>query len=157
VAGNFDNNTSTRDAFKLDGALFLGNHDVKLGVDYERNATFAHAYYSGGQYINRLSCPTSGSRLCPAGQTSYYQHVFWTSSESDPVGEILVHGPSYEPRTYRLGVFVQDAFRVTPRLTLNLGLRYDADDVRNQFDNTVMKLSGEWQPRVGLAWDVLGD
>ena len=88
-------------------------------------------------------------------------------------------GPSFE-RTYKFntfGVYAQDDFRVTSRLTLNLGMRYE-------FSTTPYEAHGEWSvikdlaldkdytvsrytnlnptlrnfsPRFGFAWDIRGD
>jgi len=72
--------------------------------------------------------------------------------------------------TYLAG-FVQDDWRLTPRLTLNLGLRYEVDtDVKNVSGygdvNPIVRsfLSGDrgrdlnnFAPRVGFAWTNAGD
>jgi hypothetical protein len=39
IDGATDNNASTRNAWKLDGSLFLGSHEIKAGVDHERTLT----------------------------------------------------------------------------------------------------------------------
>jgi hypothetical protein len=75
------------------------------------------------------------------------------------------------------GFYVQDDYRVTDRLTLNLGLRYEfytipsemngldttLRDILNDRSFTVGPPFGEnpslhnWAPRVGFAWDANGD
>jgi Carboxypeptidase regulatory-like domain/TonB dependent receptor len=47
------------------------------------------------------------------------------------------------------GPFIQDQWRITPKLTLNFGLRWDYESGLAEFVNPDY---GEWQPRVGLAW-----
>jgi len=47
------------------------------------------------------------------------------------------------------GVFAQDQWKVTPKLTLNYGLRWDVETGLAQF---VSKDFNEFQPRVGLAY-----
>jgi outer membrane receptor protein involved in Fe transport len=45
--------------------------------------------------------------------------------------------------------FVQDSWRVTPKLTLNYGLRWDFESGLSQYVNNYYR---GWQPRVGLAY-----
>jgi hypothetical protein len=87
----------------------------------------------------------------------------------------------YDMTNYEHSLFVQDDWKVSDRLTVNLGLRYDVfvpdtekDDKLVNFDPVNLKLvyAGEdgtdrrvnkqidWgniAPRVGIAWDVTGD
>ncbi len=47
------------------------------------------------------------------------------------------------------GFFAQDQWRLTPKLTLNFGLRWDYESGLSLY---VKPDYGNWQPRVGLAW-----
>jgi hypothetical protein len=72
-------------------------------------------------------------------------------------------------------VFVQDKWQVKPNLTINYGLRWEAQimpktvnpsttaygpylsDPRFPSDGTIPDQKNEWQPRLGLAWDIKGN
>jgi Carboxypeptidase regulatory-like domain/TonB dependent receptor len=77
---------------------------------------------------------------------------------------------------YTLGFYVQDSFRATPRLTVNLGLRYEPStqyhetnghgaNIINPLVDTAPTVGlpfknpswGNLAPRLGFAWDVFGD
>jgi TonB dependent receptor len=86
----------------------------------------------------------------------------------------------YEMTIHEHGLFVQDDIKMNDRITINAGLRYEiftpgvADDNRlTNFDLVNLRLVyagedgttravnkktqyGNWAPRIGLAWDLLG-
>lgn len=94
----------------------LGRHTIRLGADVVRNAA--------------LDGFTSG-RGNPRGLISY------TGSGTTGLGDLLLGNPpdsaSFTPKgrpamdvyNWESGYFVQDDFRISSRLTVNLGLRYD--------------------------------
>ena len=61
-----------------------------------------------------------------------------------------------DPRSLSAFGFVQEDWRVWPRLTLNLGLRYDIEAVSNVGNYLVPADKNNLQPRLGAAWDPNG-
>ena len=51
--------------------------------------------------------------------------------------------------------FIQDTFAVTPRLTVRPGLRYEQQNLVGNLED--FKWSGNWAPRIGVTYDVVGD
>ena len=84
--------------------------------------------------------------------------------------------PERRYRQWLFAAFVQDDVRLGPRLTANLGLRYEFVTVPTEADgkisnlrnvtDTALTVGGPWHdnpslknfaPRIGLAWDATGD
>ncbi|HEU5249659.1 MAG TPA: TonB-dependent receptor, partial [Thermoanaerobaculia bacterium] len=82
----------------------------------------------------------------------YFQHDFITDAFGNQISLDIAAPPS---KVY--AAFLQDTWRITPRLTLNAGIRYEAEQVQNAREETAIDLKNEWQPRVGLVWDWKGD
>ena len=52
--------------------------------------------------------------------------------------------------------YIQDAWRVSPKLTIKLGLRQDQIKYDNNVDVQIADMS-KLQPRLGFAWDLTGN
>ena len=74
-------------------------------------------------------------------------------------------GPEFfEPLTINQGYFIQDDIRVSSRLKMNVGLRYELFTRPEGEPNPALPGSGvfpidrnNWAPRLGLAWDPAGN
>jgi outer membrane receptor protein involved in Fe transport len=73
--------------------------------------------------------------------------------------------PGFQFTTNDLAFFAQDDWRIRPRLTLNLGLRYETEILpstqipNNALPNTTAFPSdrSDFGPRLGAAWDIFGN
>ena len=91
--------------------------------------------------------------------------TYATDDRSIPIAYLFGVGSSdTELTTDLFGAFIQDDWRLSPRLTVSLGLRYDLDSDGNNPDFThplVPEPRGtdddNFQPRVGFSWDMNGD
>jgi outer membrane receptor protein involved in Fe transport len=96
-----------------------GNNNLKFGVDWSRVNVFQQfgfnqfgAFNFGTTNVNRLLTLLSGpNRFAATGTEMNYQRQ---------IGNLLA---SFD--TYQLALFVQDSWRVSNTLTLDLGLRYE--------------------------------
>jgi carboxypeptidase family protein/TonB-dependent receptor-like protein len=178
IRGFRDNNKSKRDAVKGSGSFFISTHEIKGGVDFENNLTESTDAYSGGAQLQKFACTSAICTGAHAGDAFYYGHNFYTltTDKTKLESALLAGGNTVAPRAYRLGVFLQDTWKVVPNLTVHVGVRYDQEDIR-KYDGTEIfneqvvdatgkviqvggqpfKLKNEWQPRIGIAWDPMKD
>jgi hypothetical protein len=83
-----------------------GSHSLKAGADYRRlSPVYAPYPYAQNAYILDIPSAETGS-------------VLGSYTQANVGATLLFHN---------LGVFLQDTWRVTPRLTLTYGLRWDTD------------------------------
>ena len=160
-------------------SLNYGNHAFKFGTDINRVRDVDDNLFTGsGSYtysnindfiVDYTNFVTSGA-LRTAGRTC--------ATQSNPVANTRLAGkcytsnysqgfgqPRFEERTLDWAFFAQDDWRLTPRVTLNLGLRWDYEQFPKPFlvnpnlPQTSNRPSDKnnFGPRVGFAVDLSGD
>jgi outer membrane receptor protein involved in Fe transport len=133
----------TRDFFGGAVTNFLGDHEIKLGAEYEKEDADVIKRMSGGQRID-IYTGASGRTI--------YRHFFWTTldatKENAPVSQL-----STQPEHKNTTLFLQDRWRARPNLTLNFGLRWDRQKVIDTFGETHIDLKKDYAPRFGFVWD----
>jgi hypothetical protein len=137
--------------FFFDGA---GQHQLKAGVQLDRRALDA----LGGNTGNRVDFFWDRSFIGQRGEYGHYRIL------SNPILPNRGWTQAGDVRSTNVGLFVQDAWTIGRRLTLNLGLRTENENVPSfSQDPDVPDTAINWgfgdklAPRLGLAWDVSGD
>ncbi len=138
--------------------LAAGSHLLKIGGDVSRvSDVLDNLFQEGGVYAysNRVDFITDyATSVKNAGPpTRFY------SSFSQGVGPT-----AFSFRTFDFDAFVQDSWHVHPRTTLNLGLRYDYEQMPDpQIANPLLPASAAFPsdrnnfgPRIGVAYDLAG-
>jgi outer membrane receptor protein involved in Fe transport len=140
----------------IDDNLFTGSGSYTYSnindfiVDYV-NFTSSGALRTAGVICATAASPIGNTRLAGRCYTSNYAQGF---------GQ-----PRFEEKTIDYAFFAQDDWRATPRLTLNLGLRWEYEKFPTPFlvnpalPQTANRPSDKnnFGPRIGFAWDATGD
>ena len=148
--------------------LVRGNHNLKFGLDFLHTNDLAQNLfrqygdftYGGSNYLPFVEYITDLNKRNGCGGIECY------------TGFAQGFGPlGFEFQTKDYAGFVQDEWKVNPRLSLTLGVRYEYEQTPNaQIPNTneaaVPFVNGSTTklpdnrtnigPRVGFAWDVFG-
>ncbi len=74
-------------------------------------------------------------------------------SVEDCAGYEVVSAVENEPQTQNLGFFLQDSWKVMNNLTVNVGVRYDQQKLKDAEGIERISLVDEWSPRLGVVWD----
>ena len=164
------NHTSTRDGYSAAFAAYAGNHEIKVGGDYEDNETVGTTRRTGAQVLMIRPCrvnPAAVDRCAQRGAMGVpyvnwrgdnvvggvvYTHNFLANLDGTPVLRIDTATP-----TLAYSAFLQDTWRISRRLTVNAGLRWDREEIQNHQQRTVIDLDDMWAPRGGVVWDFIGD
>ena len=134
------------------GTYFLstrgaGSHSMTFGYDNFNDKRQANNHQSGSDYrIIGTSTIIQGTSVFPQFLANGSTVIQWNP--------ILIDSAGSNFRTH--SVFYSDAWRMTGRLTANLGVRYDKNSGQDQSGRTVIT-EDSWSPRVGVVFDPVGD
>jgi hypothetical protein len=164
----------------------VGDHSLRFG------GTIMNQNQNGGTWANTKGVFTFGRSPNPGqsnaglvgflvGQNPYpgtVDGVDFRSSSTGLDNSTLFYGnPESHIRRAAFSLFAQDDWRILPRLTLNLGVRYELSTVIRDRDSILASFNpslgivqegaqiarvynpdhNNFAPRVGLAWDVRGN
>jgi hypothetical protein len=110
--------------FRDDFSLSIGRHQMKFGANYIYLAKLGGFFFFGANGYQVTFWDNPSQILANPG--TYPQGL----STPGAVEELTFNtgsGNTAQPPAHSLGLYYQDDFKVSPRLTLNLGLRWDAN------------------------------
>jgi len=153
-----------------DTATYIaGKHSIRFGTDilhnydlqnnlYRSNAQISYATYLN--YLSDILRPAGSNGTCNTDRTGAGNLPCYENYNQG-------FGPTtFDLATTDLAFFVQDDWKATPNLTLNLGVRYDYEMIPSPYTALANPLFPEVgnkfsdknniAPRLGFAWDPFG-
>ncbi|MCU0691324.1 MAG: TonB-dependent receptor, partial [Polyangiaceae bacterium] len=119
----------------------MGHHVAKVGVDFELMRYDHLRGYSGGTSLRES---IGGSRFVDVRQYGYL---------TAPDTPVILDSVDHTTESYTLGGFAQDSWSVMDKVTVNVGLRYDAQFMYGGDGALALSMPNEWSPRAGVIWD----
>ena len=138
------------------GSYFLstprfGSHNLVFGFDTFNDIRTANNHQSGSDY--RIFSAGTILTGTGAGENDLFPIFLGDGTTTIQWNPILQDSEGSSFRTH--SVFVNDTWRVTDRLTANVGVRFDKNRGSDQSGNVVAKDSA-LSPRLGVVWDPTG-
>ncbi len=147
-----------REVFKADLTKFLGNFEFKVGADQEDvQANIARFDGGAGQRIYIFN-----NRATPGGPP-VYRHRFFVNDRApgfdraNPATWQLAAPLVSEPNSVNTSAYAQMSWKATDTFTLNVGGRWENQEINDRDGNTAIDLDNDIAPRVGFTWDVLNN
>ncbi len=136
-----------RDHFAGSLEKFLGNHEIKGGLEYEKETADVTKRMSGGQQVLVFANPNAAS-----SQPFVYQHNYWTTKDAT-IADAPLSELNASPEHKMLTAYLQDNWNVFPNLTLNVGVRWDNQKIIDSAGVQQIDLKKDFAPRLGFTWD----
>jgi hypothetical protein len=148
----YEHDLVTRATGQVDVSIykhFAGTHSLKLGAGVEKTVNNVNSFYPGG-----------------------YVYIWWDTSFTSLATGVTDRGPYgyYEVNDFRtLGsaagntksIYAQDNWRIQNRLTLNIGVRMEKEEVPSFTSIQPVAVDYGWKnkisPRIGASYDLFGD
>ncbi len=142
-----------------------GSHEFKFGAEISQQSFIEWDWFNGAGYIYDLEPGVDGfNDLNGDGYNNEY--VLVNEAEVGAVPGYNADGSlndnalairrSIETTGDVSTFFAQDTWRPTPNLTIKPGIRFDNVQLDNAVGETVADMD-RWQPRLGVAWDIMGN
>lgn len=118
-----------------------GHHVIKAGFDLEVMAFDHEKGYTGTTIFRE----TLGG-----GAWSDFRRYGFLQGPDNP---IIFDSIQASSTSTTVGGFIQDSWAIMDKVTLNAGVRYDAQVITGNDGKTGLALPNQWSPRVGVIYD----
>jgi len=136
-----------RKFYGASASRFFGATEFKGGVEYEDETADVSKRMSGGQQVTILENPAGGPPI--------YRHFYWTTPQATP-GNAPLSALAASPEHKVTTAYFQTRWAATPNFTLNLGVRWDRQEIFDAGGVKQINLDKDYAPRLGFVWTPSG-
>lgn len=126
----------SREVFRIDADWYLGDHELRFGIDSETLTANQQTVNSGGAYYLYVIGDDDST-------VNYVRHRTYSS------------GGEFESKNFAF--YLQDQWQATDDLVINAGIRNDKFENFNGAGESFVKLDNLWAMRLGAVYDITGD
>ena len=93
------------------------------------------------------------------GSQIYYRHRFFIDDTvagfdpNNPATFVIAVPLTVSPGTLNSSFYAQDGWRLASNLTINAGIRWERQQVKDRFGEANIDIDDAWAPRLGVVWD----
>ncbi len=135
---NDDANVDNGERFNNNITWIKGNHNLTFGFDFRNQLYGTYGFDTDTGVYNFARAETAATQAL-SGQSGNSIASFLLGTVDNGNATIQAHVPRWTFQYY--GAFAQDDWKVTPHLTLNVGLRWDVDVPRIESHNDTSNFS----------------
>lgn len=144
-----------RKFFRADADLFfsiLGDHHVRFGYDQENNVLNRSTITTGGAYelSNGLITQAAFNGGQGNGGVSY-------SLQPGNIAQVNYYSAGGSFKAKNVAYYAQDEWKLSDKLTVNLGVRRDDFGVKKPDGTKLVQLDKNYAPRLGFTYDLWGN
>jgi hypothetical protein len=135
---------------------YIGINEIKGGFEYMNDQADVIKRMSGDASLNQaqqvtiLPNPNDPSK-------PIYQHFYWTTPTANLPDNVPTSQLNATPFQRTYSFYLQDTITALPNLTINVGIRYDNQQIFSGDGTQQINLTNTWAPRIGFTWDPTKD
>ena len=160
----FEAQDTEREFYRIDADVYFslfGDHHVRAGIDNEDNTlNHVNAFNGGRRYILRQGAPCAavpGANPPRPADPTGLTCAFGVAAGDELIQVAYQRLGGLDIGSNNQSYYIQDAWDLTPDLSIQLGLRNDSFLVTGLGNEDQIDLDDNWGPRLGFTWDPFGN